>query len=603
MKLFVIISLFYILTPFLSNSQTYNWVVKHYNADEHEEFNNITKVNDTICYIFSNELSTNRLYKTTDQGRSWFLIYEKEHLDYVNLHLKDTVWNLGECTVIDDSCFFLSYYDSDVIDITKDGGKTFKRIQLKGRYDVVANLKMYDKNLGVAITDAKIAVTRDGWDTHEIFVFDTLLFTDHFYFLDKNNIAIHKFRLGGSLTLLNFNLWSGDIYTLQEDGYPNDSSWQDTFRYFTFIDKENGFAAGARLTSPKPGAYAYYQLFFKTTNGGRSWLKIYESEEPTSTTYGAIAFENELHGLGCQNGKWGETFDGGKTWERGYVQDNFGPGLASNMIWLGETAIYAERKIYRFEEVNEVVDNFYFERVDSTIYCYNSDSVMLRTLIEPRNFISESNNVFIGEGVDYVTFNGSESDPLSDFYFFPDRVDTTEVEIINRFTNIGLYAPPIHTRDTVFKIKIHKVENGNPVIYNRNDTLFTQLDTVSWHRASDNYLYHRGPSFKPVHKVNYIARYLDKNGCEFVSEPFKFTETNVEEILNKNDFEFYNDKLIISSELLNEIIEIEIFDVTGTLIEKFSPSEIISLENYSSGVYFIVLKTNNNANAYKFLKQ
>jgi len=578
-------------------------VVKHYNADEHEEFTNLTKVNDTTCYIFSNELITNRLYKTTDQGRSWFLIYEKEHLDYEDLHLKDTVWNLGECSVIDDSCFFLSYYDSDVIDITKDGGKTFKRIKLKGRYDVIANLKMYDNNLGVAITDAKIAVTRDGWDTHDIFVFDTLLFTDNFYFLNKNNIAIHKTRVGGSLTLLNFNLWSGDIYNLEKDNFPNDSSWQENFWNFSFVDNNIGFATGGVPVSPKPGAYFWFEMLYKTTDGGRSWNKVYESQDSIADPYNHVVFENELHGFASKEGRWSETTDGGKTWNRGYVQKDFAQGLGTNLIWLGETAILAQRKIYRFEEVNEVVDNFYFERVDSTIYCYNSDSVMLRTLIEPRNFISESNNVFIGEGVDYVTFNGSESDPLSDFYFFPDRVGTTEVEIINRFTNKGLYAPPIHTRDTVFKIKIHKVENGNPVIYNRNDTLFTQLDTVSWHRASDNYLYHRGPSFKPVHKVNYIARYFDKNGCEFVSEPFKFTETSVEEILNTNIFSLYNNIVNIKREYLPGIIGIELYNITGTMGGKYRPKAQINLENYNSGVYLIVIKTNNDATAYKFLKQ
>ncbi|MER3328322.1 MAG: hypothetical protein RIF34_02000, partial [Candidatus Kapaibacterium sp.] len=115
-----------------SYSQVKNWVEKHYSEGEYEEFTELVCKGDSVCYIFANHSATNRLYKSTDKGQSWLRIYNKNHLPKGNPELRDTVWNLGECAIINDSCFFISYYDSNVIDITKDGGNSFRRIALKG---------------------------------------------------------------------------------------------------------------------------------------------------------------------------------------------------------------------------------------------------------------------------------------------------------------------------------------------------------------------------------------------------------------------------------------------------------------------------------------
>ncbi|MEZ4724337.1 MAG: hypothetical protein R2863_06730 [Candidatus Kapaibacterium sp.] len=392
-------------------SQVKNWVEKHYSEGEFEEFTELVSKGDSVCYIFANHSATNRLYKSTDKGQTWLRIYNKDHLPKGKPELRDTVWNLGECAIINDSCFFISYYDSNVIDITKDGGNSFRRIALKGSYTIVRTVNMFNENIGIAMTSSRIAVTFDGWQTHEVYYFDKIGSRPLNYFLDSVNIAIKKNRYGGGYSFENFNLITGEFTDLFDDGLPNDSSSQINLWSVYFVNKNLGFGAAAKEFSPKPNAYLRYESVLKTTDGGRSWKVIYLSTDSVASTYSEIAFENESHGFRCRTNKWSESFDGGVTWTEGYAQKDFARGLADNLIFIGSSAIYACRRIYRFEEVNEDINAFYFNRVDSTEYCFNGDEVQLKTLMSVENYIEESNNSFTGEGVEWVTKNNKESDP------------------------------------------------------------------------------------------------------------------------------------------------------------------------------------------------
>lgn len=578
-------------------SQVKNWVEKHYSEGEFEEFTELVSIGDSVCYIFANHSATNRLYKSTDKGQSWFRIYNKDHLPKGKPELKDTVWNLGDCAIISDSCFFMSYYDSNVIDITKDGGKSFRRIALKGTYSIVRNVNMFNENIGIATTSSRIAVTFDGWLTHEVYYFEEIGNRSLNYFLDSVNIAIKKIRYGGGYSFENFNLITGEFTDLFDDGLPNDSSSQINLWSVYFVNENLGFGAAAKEFSPKPNAYLRYESVLKTTDGGRSWKVIYLSTDSVASTYSEIAFENESHGFRCRTNKWSESFDGGVTWTEGYAQKDFARGLADNLIFIGSSAIYACRRIYRFEEVNEDINAFYFNRVDSTEYCFNGDEVQLKTLMSVENYIEESNNSFTGEGVEWVTKNNKESDPLSGFYFFPSKVEPGEIEITNIFMNKARYSTSAVLRDTVFKIKVNSPASELPIISQRLDTLFTQYATVDWYSELSNQIIHTGQYYIPKNNENIYTKYYDVNGCELTSEIFEFTKSSVE---NKKEIISFGESYFnLNPEILPYIIDIEVFSINGKRITSLLPSSKVYFGFLESGFYILRLSTNSKVFTYK----
>lgn len=587
-----------LLTSVRVDSQNKNWVEKHYIADEFEEFTKLKCTKDSICYIFGNNTSTNRLYKSTNQGSSWVEIYSRDHLPYRQPQLKDTVWNLGECDVINDSCFFLSYYDSNVLDITKDGGKTFRRIEIKGTYTIVEDLNMFNENIGIASTDTRIAVTLDGWQTHEVYYFDKIDSRKVSYYLDSVNIALKKNRYGGGYSFENFNLLTGEFTDLFDDGLPNDSSSQIDLWNVYFVNKNLGFGAAAKEFSPKPNAYLRYESVLKTTDGGRSWKVIYESNDSVASTYSEIAFENENHGFRCRTNKWSESFDGGVTWTEGYSQKDFARGLADNIIFVGGTAIYACRRIYRFEEVNEDINAFYFNREDSTEYCFNGDEVQLKTLMSVENYIEESNNSFTGDGVEWLTKNNKESDPLSGFYFFPSKVEPGEIEITNIFMNKARYSTSAVLRDTVFKIKVNSPASDTPRIYSRNDTLFTQYPIVDWYRLDNMLKVYSGNYFVPELQIEYFAKYTDINGCEISGEIFDFKKTSVG-IETEGTVKTIDGILFLDSKSFELNNSVDIYNINGIRLESLKNTQLIDFNPYPHGLYLVRIVVGDKA---KFIK-
>ncbi|MER3328321.1 MAG: hypothetical protein RIF34_01995, partial [Candidatus Kapaibacterium sp.] len=85
---------------------------------------------------------------------------------------------------------------------------------------------MFNENIGIASTDNRIAVTLDGWQTHEVYYFDIIGSRRVSYYLDSANIAIKKNRYGGGYSFENFNLITGEFKDLFDDGLPNDSTEQ-----------------------------------------------------------------------------------------------------------------------------------------------------------------------------------------------------------------------------------------------------------------------------------------------------------------------------------------------------------------------------------------
>jgi hypothetical protein len=123
------------------------------------------------CYAFiEGDWANTIILKSTDQGKNWLPLYEKKHWPE-NPDDDDSVWTVIESKVFENKYITMSYLKRPLVDVSKDGGKTFER-KTFGEYSsnkwAPQELVMYNKDIGFIRTFYIFALTLDGWDTYEL---------------------------------------------------------------------------------------------------------------------------------------------------------------------------------------------------------------------------------------------------------------------------------------------------------------------------------------------------------------------------------------------------------------------------------------------------
>ncbi|MCW5886092.1 MAG: hypothetical protein KIT33_14065, partial [Candidatus Kapabacteria bacterium] len=102
------------------------------------------------------------IYKSEDQGNSWYLLSKFEN----NLYSSDMSCH-------DSSSIFLSYNYTDTILKSTNSGQDFELINLNLRSRIgIEYVSMYNKDVGV-LTNTFILITKDGWESFKEFRLDT----------------------------------------------------------------------------------------------------------------------------------------------------------------------------------------------------------------------------------------------------------------------------------------------------------------------------------------------------------------------------------------------------------------------------------------------
>lgn len=263
------------------------------------------------------------IYHTTNGGETWEKQVEKKGTFFRCIAFVDSLTGFAGTVGID---YFPNVTDTIALYGTKDGGKTWNPIAYKGPYvkglcaiDIVkepyinhgkTDYKIHIFAVGRVGSPANIILSHDGgktWTSNSMNTDCKMLFDIKMF--DKNNgivCAASDENISVSNALILRTTDGGKTWKkVYQSNRPYETTWKASFP-----TNEIGYVT---IQSYNPDSNVKQQRIAKTTNGGRTWQEINLVEDATARQFG-VGFINENHGfVGTMNSGF-ETKDGGKTW-------------------------------------------------------------------------------------------------------------------------------------------------------------------------------------------------------------------------------------------------------------------------------------------------
>jgi|GEM_PF-516446 len=337
------------------------WVFKHYKT--YEGYKSIKCIDDRNCLLLVDSIGNNiiKLYRSKDGGDTWEAIYRKDpwspELSYRSPRLLEYV---------DINNVYIAYSHGQVLDISKDGGKTFDtfyfRDSTKPYNHWIKEFSMFTDSIGVAISVFDMFITKDNWVTYDSIslgeedyhMYDGVYIS---YFIDSNNIALNDWPYGHSILKYSIKDSTWSTYFKGEEN-PDRETQKDMIETF-FINDTLGYATGGQYYDKGD---LLTDIIWKTTNRGKDWEIKLDSLNEADPNVGVrhISFKDEYHGI--VTGPWGrviETTDGGETWEYiGFLEEASNNLFAYEIAWAGDYPIIAAQGygVYRREEVGDTTN-------------------------------------------------------------------------------------------------------------------------------------------------------------------------------------------------------------------------------------------------------
>lgn len=275
------------------------------------------------------------IYNTKNGGETWEKQLEKKGTFFRTIAFVDSLVGFAGTVGTD---YFPNVTDSIPLYGTRDGGKTWKPVDYKGPYvkglcaiDIVReqyinhgkiDYKIHIYAVGRVGSPANMMVSHDGgatWTSNSMnndckMLFDIKMF-------DKNNgfvCAASDEDMEKSNALI---LKTSDGGKTWKKVYQSNRPFEGTWKA-SFPTKEVGYVT---IQSYNPDPNVKQQRIAKTTDGGETWNEINLVEDAGAREFG-IGFIDENHGfVGTMNTGY-ETKDGGKTWTKVNL------GMACNKI-------------------------------------------------------------------------------------------------------------------------------------------------------------------------------------------------------------------------------------------------------------------------------
>ena len=275
------------------------------------------------------------IYNTKNGGETWEKQLEKKGTFFRTIAFVDSLVGFAGTVGTD---YFPNVTDSIPLYGTRDGGKTWKPVDYKGPYvkglcaiDIVKeqyinhgkiDYKIHIYAVGRVGSPANMMVSHDGgatWTSNSMnndckMLFDIKMF-------DKNNgfvCAASDEDMEKSNALI---LKTSDGGKTWKKVYQSNRPFEGTWKA-SFPTQEVGYVT---IQSYNPDPNVKQQRIAKTTDGGETWKEINLVEDAGAREFG-IGFIDENHGfVGTMNTGY-ETKDGGKTWTKVNL------GMACNKI-------------------------------------------------------------------------------------------------------------------------------------------------------------------------------------------------------------------------------------------------------------------------------
>jgi photosystem II stability/assembly factor-like uncharacterized protein/pimeloyl-ACP methyl ester carboxylesterase len=282
---------------------------------------------DDIWFVNENEgwyvNGLGSIYHTKNAGIDWELQLEKKGTFFRCIAFLDDKTGFAGTVGTD---YFPNVTDTIPLYMTNDGGATWKPVNYSGPYvkglcaiDVVKeeyinhgviDYKYHIYAVGRVGAPANMMVSHDGGKSWESWPLDAYgkMFFDIDMFDTKNGIACSASNadIGQSNALILATSDGGKTWTpVYQSQRPYETTWK-----VHFPTKEIGYAT---IQSYNPANTTQY--IAKTIDGGKTWSELPLCDDGTAREFG-IGFIDENHGyVGTMNSGY-ETLDGGKTWNK-----------------------------------------------------------------------------------------------------------------------------------------------------------------------------------------------------------------------------------------------------------------------------------------------
>jgi Secretion system C-terminal sorting domain len=311
----------------------------------------ITCLDSNLCFALAGAPRGPQLFKSTDQGMTWEMIYSTD------IFIDGSLINANELEVIDENNIYITFTDNKaIIQKSTDGGYTFEDITLLEGYHRYGQFRMYDLLIGYVLIGFDAFVTFDGWETS--IKLEDPMFQDNYIrpvFLDSNNILILPISLDGD-RLVKYNIRTNEyevLFTFESE----------VSAYSTYIDKleyvndELAFLVGGKRINV---GSQYRDIIYKTDGSLYNWKKVVDEEVTPKFGLNDISFYDEYNGVATGNGgKILITKDKGETWEYEIPKEElyigkdtiYGPNYME-IEWIGKTPFFGTRNggnIFKYE--------------------------------------------------------------------------------------------------------------------------------------------------------------------------------------------------------------------------------------------------------------
>ncbi|MDX2173335.1 MAG: hypothetical protein SFY56_09455 [Bacteroidota bacterium] len=294
---------------------------------------------DDICFIndsigwYCN--GSGKIYKTTNGGTDWKLIFEKKGTFFRCIGFIDSLQGFAGNIGID---YFPNVEDTVPLYKTLDGGKSWSQISYKGpSVKGLCAIDIYKEPIiNAGVLNYKAHIFCGGRVGSPAFIM-----TSHDNGITFTSMDMSKY-CSYILDIKFFNLKEGIICAastaeldknnalilLTNDGgktwknvYQSKRPYELTWKSY-FPSRNVGYVTIQSYDTTKTMDQRYVA---KTTDGGKTWKEVLLVKDLKVREFG-IAFTDDLHGwIGAVPNGF-ETFDGGKTWQNSYM------GPATNKI-------------------------------------------------------------------------------------------------------------------------------------------------------------------------------------------------------------------------------------------------------------------------------
>lgn len=264
-----------------------------------------------------------KIYGTTDSGNTWTKLIEQKGTFYRAIAFLDN--NIGFAGTVGTD-YFPNVTDTIPMYGTSDGGKTWTPVSYSGPYvkgicaiDVVKEQYVNHGNIGYkhhiyAVgrvgSPANMMVSHDDgktWKSWSMDKYCKMLFDIKMF--DKNN-GIACAATSEDITASNaLVLKTKDGGQTWEKVYQSSRPYETTWKV-SFPSANVGYIT---IQSYNPDTSVKQQRIIKTTDGGNSWQEMNLVEEYNAREFG-IGFIDDNHGYVGTMTSGFETQDGGKTW-------------------------------------------------------------------------------------------------------------------------------------------------------------------------------------------------------------------------------------------------------------------------------------------------